>query len=115
MMATMTSERMLLDERRVFRGQAIGQLHQHFRGPEFGAVQSAGERVDGLGFRDEVMGFRVGEAARVGQAREVVAILVEMGDGVFRADEDDDGVAAFFGLADAQHFDAAGVCAARVS
>ena len=44
----------LLDERRIFRGQAIGEFHQHFGRPEFGAVETAGEGVDGLGFCDHV-------------------------------------------------------------
>ena len=55
----------------------------------------------GLVFAIRSRASRVGEAARVGKAGEVFAIVVEMGDGVLRADEDDDGVAAFFGLADA--------------
>jgi len=72
-------------------------------------VQSAGKGIDRLGFGDEGVGFSVGETAWVRQAGEIAAILVEMGDGVFRTDEYDDGVAAFFGLANAQHFDAAGM------
>ena len=31
----------LLNERRVFRRQPIGQFHQHFRGPQFGTVQAS--------------------------------------------------------------------------
>ncbi len=98
-----------LDQGRVFGGEAIGQLHQHFRRAELGAVEASGERIDRLGIGDEVGGLGVGEAARIGKAGEVLPLLIEVSDGVLRADEDDDRVAAFFGLADADDFDARGM------
>ena len=52
------------------------------------------------------MSLGVGEAARVGKAGEVFAVVVEVRDRVLRADENDDGVAAFLGLADADHLHA---------
>ena len=71
-------------------------------------MEAAGEGVDGLGVGDELAGLVVGEAAWVGEAGEVFTVGVEVLDGVFGADEDDDGVAAFFGLADVDDFNAGG-------
>ena len=44
-----------LDERRVFRGEAVGELHEHLGWAEFGAVKAAGEGVDGLGVGDDLL------------------------------------------------------------
>ncbi len=52
----------LLDQRRVFGRQAIGQLHQHFRRAGFGAVQAAHQVIDRLGFRDDLARLRVAES-----------------------------------------------------
>ena len=92
----------------VFGDEAVGEFHEHLGWAEFGAVEAAGESVDGLGLGDELLGLVVGEAAGVGEAGEVFAVGVEILDGVFGAYEDDDGVAAFFGLADVDDFDARG-------
>ncbi len=105
----MTWSRMLWIEGRVFGGEAVGQLHEHLGRAEFGAVESAGERVDGFGLGDELLGLGVGEAAGIGELRQVGAFLVEVREGIFGADEDDDGLAAFLGVAGADDFNAAGM------
>ena len=92
----------------VLGGEAVGELHQHLGRPEFGAVQASGERVDGLGLGDDLFGLLIGEAARVGEASEILLIGVEIFDGVFGADENHDGLAAFFGFADVDDFDSRG-------
>ena len=96
----------LLDEVGVFDGEAVGELHQHLGRAEFGGVETAGEGVDGLGVGDDFFRLVIGEAAGIGEAGEIFTVGVEVFDGVFRPDEDDDGVAAFFRLADVDNFDA---------
>ena len=56
---TITLSRICLDQRRVFGGQAIGQLHQHFGRAGFGAVQAAHQVIDGLGFGDDLARLRL--------------------------------------------------------
>ena len=101
----------LLDERGVFGGEAVGELHEHLGGTEFGGVEASGEGVDGLGGGDESFGLRVGEGAGIGELGEILSESVEVGDGVFGADEDDDGGAAFFGGADGDDLHARGFAA----
>ena len=55
------------------------------------------------------MGACVGKAARVRDAGKIFAILFQVRDGILRTNEYDDGVATFFGFADAQNLDAAGM------
>ena len=63
------------DERGVFGDEAVGELHEHLGWAEFGAVEAAGEGVDGLGVGDDLVGLVVGEAAGVGEAGEVFLLV----------------------------------------
>ncbi len=50
----------LLDEGRIFGSETVGKLHEHLRWPKLGTVETAGEGVDGLGVRDDLLGLFVG-------------------------------------------------------
>ena len=96
----------LLDERRGLRRQAVDQLHQHLGGTGLAAVQPAHEVIVRPGRRDELGDLRVGQPARVGDLREVVAVLLQVLDVVVGGDPDDDQLAVLVGLADGLDLDA---------
>ena len=58
------------------------------------------EVVDRLGGLDQRLRLRVGGLARIGQRRELIAVLLEVLDRRLVGDRQRDHVAAFFGLAD---------------
>ena len=90
----------LLDERRGFGGQAVHQFHQHLGWPGLAAVQAAHEVIVRLRRRDELGDLRLGQPARVGNLRQVVAVLLQALDVLVRRDPDDDQLAVLVGLAD---------------
>ena len=90
----------LLDERRRLGREAVGQLHQHFGRAGLAAVQAAHEVIVRLRRRDELLDLVLAQAARIGDLREVVAVLLQVLDVVVRRDPDDDELASFVGLAD---------------
>ncbi|SPE36200.1 hypothetical protein SBA6_520026 [Candidatus Sulfopaludibacter sp. SbA6] len=96
----------LVVERGVLDGEPVGQFHEHFGRAGFGAVQAAGEHVDGLGLGDDAAGVREVEAARIGEFGEVAFIGVEVADVVFVGDGHYEALAAFVGGAGGEYFDA---------
>ena len=77
-------------------------------------MQTGHEVVDGLRAADQVVGFSVGESARIGKPGEIAPVDFEIADGLFGAEEDHDRIAAFVGLADVDDFDAHGFGGDRV-
>ena len=98
----------LPDERRRLGREPVGQLHQHLRRPGLAAVQSAHQVILRLGRRDQLPDLGRRAAARIRDAREVVAVLRQVPDVLVRRDPDDDELAIFVGPADRLERDAAG-------
>ncbi len=88
------------DDGRILCRDPVCQLHEHFRRPDFAAVQAARQVIERLRFRDDGFRLRIGETARIGQLPEVRAVLLEVLDRLVRPDEDDDEIPAFVALAD---------------
>jgi len=90
----------VLDERRLFDDQPVGELDQHFRAAGLGRVHAADEVVDWLGGLQQRLRLGVGGTARIGQRRKLIAVLLERLDRRFIGDRQRDDIAPFFGLAD---------------
>ncbi len=87
-----------LDEGGVLDDEAVGELDEHLRAAGLGRVDAGGDPVDGLGSVDELLGFGLGGFAGVGEGGEVALVFVEVLDGLFAGDGEDDHVAAFLAL-----------------
>ena len=96
----------LVDDRRVFRDEPIGELHQHLGRPDLAAVQSARQVVERLRPGDHLGRLRRRDGPRVRQLSKVGPVLLEVSDRFVRSDEHDDQVAAFVALADIHDLDA---------
>ncbi len=96
----------LRNDRRRFCREPVHQLHQHLGGARFAAVQPAHQVVVRLRRRDELLRLRVGQPARVGQFREVVAVLLQVLDVGVRRHPHDHKLAVLVGLADRLHLHA---------
>ena len=91
------------DQRRVFGDQAVGQLHQHFGGAGFGAMQTAHQVIHRLGFRNDVARLGFGDLAGIGELGQITTLGVEVADGFLRSDKDHDALPAFVGWPDIHH------------
>ena len=96
----------LVDHGRIFHGEAIGELHEHFRRTCFGGMNRAREPVEGFAGFLEVRGFVRREFARVGEFRGDVLVMVELRDVLRVADGHDHEVAALLAFAGNERADA---------
>ena len=92
----------VLDERRLFDDQPVGELDQHLGPAVLRRVHAADRVVDRLGGVQQLPRARLGGLARIGQLAEHVAIRVERLDRRLVGDREHDDVAPFFGGADLQ-------------
>lgn len=90
----------VLDERRLFDDQPVGELDQHLGTAGLRRVHAAHEVIDRLRGLDERLCLRVGGLARIGQCRELIAILLERLDRRFIGNGQRNNVASFFRRAD---------------
>ena len=88
------------DHRRRLRHQAIRELHQHLGRARLAAVQAAHEMIVRLGLRHDRAHLRFAHAARIGDLREVRAILRDIANVLVGRDPDDHELASFVGLSD---------------
>ncbi len=95
----------LLQQRRLFGGEPVGQLHQHLGRAGLSAVQASHQVVDRLGGRDDLVRLHVADPARVGELREISPVSLEVLHRLGGRNRNDDVVAAFIGLADRHHAD----------
>ena len=96
----------LLDEGRGLGRQAIDELHQHLGGPCLSAVQATHEVIVRFRRRHELGDLRLRQPARIGNLREVVAVLLQALDVLVRGNPDDDELAILVGGADRLDLDA---------
>ncbi len=88
----------VLNHRRVFDGQTIGQLHQHFRRAGFRRVNGAGSPVERLARGNELLRLGFGDLARVSELGGDFLEVVELRDICFVTHRDQHEVATFFSL-----------------
>ena len=86
----------LLYEGRLFDGQPVGHLHEHFGRAGFGRVYRSRRPVECLPFSDQLLGFFVIDLPRIGQAAGYLFVTVEPGEVRFIADEDKNLLAPLF-------------------
>ena len=63
-------------------------------------MEAAHQVIERLGSGDEFLRLRGAQPARVGKAGEIPPVGFQVPDGIFRTDEDHDGVPAFIGFPD---------------
>ena len=92
----------LFDVRALVNGQPVRQFHQRRRRTGFGRMDRAGDVINRDRSGDDLLRFVVVQVdrARVGQLRQLSAVLFDLGDVGLGADRDGDHLAPLFGLAD---------------
>ena len=78
-----------LNERTLFHGQAVRQLHQHLRRAGFGRVNRSGCPVQNFPFADQLFGLSLVDFARVGQLGGDLFVSIELRNRRFISDRDE--------------------------
>ncbi len=95
-----------LDQRRFLHGEPVGQLHHHLGRPGLGRVEPGGDVVDRFRRGDDLRRLLIRQRPRIGQAVEVPAEALQLGDRCLVGDDHLHHLAPLFGLAHGAVFDA---------
>ena len=96
----------LLNERRLFDGKPIEELHQHLRASRFRRVNGAGEPINRLGLMNEARTVALGDAARIGEADRHVSIIFQPLYRILISHRGDNHLAPFLAHAEREDLDA---------